>query len=431
MGLTFKQERHNTNLGTSVSLSWAGNATSGSYMLAAVLWTSGAGSASVADTTNGSWTLIGGTTDTQVFQMPHNAATDTMSITATTPSSDYNALKVVEYTGQAAGNPLDGITAFGSSTTPTVTTPPLTTNASNETLICVGLGQPSGFTAGAGWAQRSPFDGTYMSVEDQNQTGSGTFTGTFNSSTGTAVGLLVAVESATSTFNISGNAGVAGATVSYSGTASGSVTADGSGNYTISGLANGSYTITPSLTGYTFSPTSASETVSGSNITGVNFTATQVQVATPTFSPVAGSYSSTQNVTISSTDSGLSGFAITYTTDGTTPVPGSHGTVYTTPVVVASSLTIKAVASATSYANSNEADAAYTISSATAYSVPDCRVTKPNSATGETINGTILYDSQTSSNPAIPPTDSRVSKPVACGTYPQNSRTPGTYGPGE
>jgi hypothetical protein len=66
-----------------------------------------------------------------------------------------------------------------------------------------------------------------------------------------------------------------------------------------------------------------------------------------------------------------------------------------------------------------------------AYSQPDCRVTKPNSATGETVNGTILYDSQTSSNPAIPPTDSRVSKPVACGTYPQNSRTPGTYGPGE
>jgi len=74
---------------------------------------------------------------------------------------------------------------------------------------------------------------------------------------------------------ISGNAGVAGATVSYSGTASGSVTADGSGNYVIINLANGSYTITPSKTGYTFSPTSASETVNGANITGVNFTATQ------------------------------------------------------------------------------------------------------------------------------------------------------------
>src|SRR5580698_7378701 len=71
---------------------------------------------------------------------------------------------------------------------------------------------------------------------------------------------------------ISGNAGVANATVSYSGTASGSVTADGNGNYKISGLANGSYTLTPLLSGYTFSPPSQSETVSGANIQ-FNFTA--------------------------------------------------------------------------------------------------------------------------------------------------------------
>jgi hypothetical protein len=76
------------------------------------------------------------------------------------------------------------------------------------------------------------------------------------------------------TYSISGNAGVASALISYAGIASGNVTADGSGNYTISNLSNGSYTITPNLAGYTFSPTSRAETVSGSNITGVNFTAT-------------------------------------------------------------------------------------------------------------------------------------------------------------
>ena len=58
---------------------------------------------------------------------------------------------------------------------------------------------------------------------------------------------------------ISGNAGLAGATISWSGTSSGQHTADGSGNFTISGLAEGSYTITPSLTDYSFSPTSASK----------------------------------------------------------------------------------------------------------------------------------------------------------------------------
>jgi hypothetical protein len=74
------------------------------------------------------------------------------------------------------------------------------------------------------------------------------------------------------TFSISGHA-AAGALISYSGTASGSVTADGSGNYAISGLTPGTYTITPSLTGFTFSPASATEIYAGSDVTGVNFTA--------------------------------------------------------------------------------------------------------------------------------------------------------------
>lgn len=82
-----------------------------------------------------------------------------------------------------------------------------------------------------------------------------------------------AVGSAALTYSVSGNAGAAAATVAYTGTASGSVTADGSGNFTISGLANGTYTVTPSLLNHSFSPTSRSETVSGANITGVNFTA--------------------------------------------------------------------------------------------------------------------------------------------------------------
>jgi hypothetical protein len=147
----------------------------------------------------------------------------------------------------------------------------------------------------------------------------------------------VGSASATATYSISGNAGVASATVSYSGQATGSVTADGSGNYTISGLANGSYTITPSLAGYTFSPTSRNETVSGANITGVNFTAT---------------------------------------------------------------------------AGGN------------AWSPVDSRVHKPNFATYRVVNGAQLDDVQTSSNPAIPPSDDRkAGAPSQDGTYPQNSRT--------
>jgi hypothetical protein len=102
-----------------------------------------------------------------------------------------------------------------------------------------------------------------------------------------------------STYSISGNCGAAAATVSYSGTASGSVTADGSGNYTISGLAAGSYTLTPSLSGYTFSPASQNETVSSANITGVNFTATSgTPYAAPGSFPFIGSVTIDNNAPV-------------------------------------------------------------------------------------------------------------------------------------
>lgn len=154
------------------------------------------------------------------------------------------------------------------------------------------------------------------------------------------------------TYSISGNAGVAGATVSYTGTSSGSTTADGSGNYTLSGLSNGSYTITPSLTGYSFSPTNSSQTISGSNITGVNFTATHLTVATATFSPVAGTYQKAQTVTVSNTNSALGGFAMYYTTDGSTPTTGSTPISNGGTVSISVSTTLKVLSVATGYLNS-------------------------------------------------------------------------------
>ncbi len=60
--------------------------------------------------------------------------------------------------------------------------------------------------------------------------------------------------------------------VNLAGTASASTTTDVNGNYSFPGLANGSYTITPSLTGYTFSPTSTAVTLSGADSTANNFT---------------------------------------------------------------------------------------------------------------------------------------------------------------
>src|SRR5712664_3888981 len=85
----------------------------------------------------------------------------------------------------------------------------------------------------------------------------------------------------TQTYSVSGTisptAGGGGASVTLSGAASATVTASSSGAYTFTGLANGTYAVTPSHTGYTFSPTSQSATVNGANVTGVNFTATAQQ----------------------------------------------------------------------------------------------------------------------------------------------------------
>jgi hypothetical protein len=80
------------------------------------------------------------------------------------------------------------------------------------------------------------------------------------------------------------------------------------------------------------------------------------QVATPTFSPVAGTYGGTQNVTISTVTSGAT---IYYTTNGSDPTTGS--TQYATPVAVATSETLKALAVKANYVDSAIGSAAYTI----------------------------------------------------------------------
>jgi hypothetical protein len=62
-----------------------------------------------------------------------------------------------------------------------------------------------------------------------------------------------------------------GVTITLSGTGSGTTTTNSSGNYSFSGLVAGSYTLTPSLAGYTITPTSLSPTISSANVTGQNF----------------------------------------------------------------------------------------------------------------------------------------------------------------
>ncbi len=90
---------------------------------------------------------------------------------------------------------------------------------------------------------------------------------------------------------ISPTAGGSGAAVTLSGAAAATTTANSAGNYTFTGLANGTYAVTPSLTGYTFSPNSQAATVNGANVTGINFAATaqtQTFAISGTISPTTG-----------------------------------------------------------------------------------------------------------------------------------------------
>ncbi len=76
--------------------------------------------------------------------------------------------------------------------------------------------------------------------------------------------------------------------------------------------------------------------------------------ATPVFTPAAGVYTTTQNVTITCATAGAS---IYYTTNGTEPTNAS--TLYAGPISVSSTTTLKAIAYATGYTNSSVATANY------------------------------------------------------------------------
>src|SRR6266576_191097 len=164
--------------------------------------------------------------------------------------------------------------------------------------------------------------------------------------TGSVSGPGQSVPPPSTTYSISGtispNAGGSGATVTLSGAASATSTTNTSGSYTFTGLVNGTYAVTPSNTGYTFSPGSQSVTISGSNVIGVNFTATGLPGTTysisGTISPNAGgsgatvtlsgaaSATTTTNTSGSYTFTGLVNgtYAVTPSNTGYTFSPGSQ-----------------------------------------------------------------------------------------------------------
>ncbi len=151
-------------------------------------------------------------------------------------------------------------------------------------------------------------------------------------STGQTIGLSTSTPAATIYFTIDGSSPTSGTGMVY--------------------VYTGPFTVSANTTVQAYA--------SAANLTNssVATAAYAIQAAAPTFSPAGGTYTSAQSVTLASTTSGA---AIRYTTDGSTPT-STTGTLYTGPVTVSTTSTVKAIAYASGYTDSAVTSATYTIS---------------------------------------------------------------------
>src|ERR1035437_3189608 len=140
----------------------------------------------------------------------------------------------------------------------------------------------------------------------------------------------------------------AGATIRY--TTDGSTPSDTVGTI-YSGLVTVSATTTLKAVAY----------ASGLTNSGVATAVYNILAAPPSFSPAGGNYLTAQTVTLSTITSGA---GIRYTTDGSTP-PATVGTIYSGPVTVSATTTLKAIGYASGLTNSGVATAVYNILVAT------------------------------------------------------------------
>lgn len=127
-----------------------------------------------------------------------------------------------------------------------------------------------------------------------------------------------------------------------------------------------------------------------------------VAMASPTFSPAGGSYASAQSVTISDVTAGAT---IYYTTNGSAPSTASA--VYSGPIKVSATETLKAIAAASGFSNSAISSASYSIASGTAtpvFSLPggsynsDQTLTISDTTAGATIYYTVNGTTPTTSS---------------------------------
>ena len=169
-----------------------------------------------------------------------------------------------------------------------------------ETGLAISPATASFSAAGA--TKQLEVDATYSNESSLNVTGGATYVSNNTSvATVTQDGLVTAVASGSATIvasygkmaasmeitvtvagvahSISGSAGAASVKLTLSGALSAAVTSASSGAYSFGGLPPGNYTVTPSLTGYTFSPDSRPASIGNVDLSGIDFNAIATQHA--------------------------------------------------------------------------------------------------------------------------------------------------------
>ena len=129
-----------------------------------------------------------------------------------------------------------------------------------------------------------------------------------------------------------------------------------------------------------------------------------LKVATPTFTPGAGTYTSIQTVTISDATPGAT---IYYTTNGTTPTTASAVYSTSTPITVSASQTLEAIGVLTGFTNSATTTGAYTIhlpaAATPSFSPVAATYTGAQTVTiSDTTTGAIMYYTTDGSTPTYP-----------------------------
>jgi hypothetical protein len=324
---------------------------------------------------------VGGTWQTSAFTT--QSGTFTVSFDATSAGSPTNSViglsngTQTAYTGYACAvrfNPTGNIDARNGGAYAAGSTIPYSANSTYHFRVVANV------TAHTYSAFVTPPGGSELTIgsnfafrTEQNTVASlnswGVFVDAAGSGSDTVCNFALALPAAAApTFSPGGGTYSSAQSVTISSTTSGATiryTTDGSTPTSTTGTAySGPVTVSATTT---LKAIASATGFADSAVSSATYTITAPQVAAPTFSPAGGTYSSAQSVTISTITSGAT---IRYTTDGSTPTT-TTGTVYSGPVTVSTTTTLKAIAFESGFTDSAVSSASYTISAGTTISVAD------------------------------------------------------------